>query len=88
MVWHVDLLHKLKSYGISGQVFGLISSFLSNRWLQVVLNGKSWQEYQVNDGVPQGYILCPALFFTGIDSWVQPSLKLSFNWVLKPSKPR
>ena len=30
-VWHVDLLHKLKSYGISGQTFGLISSFLSNR---------------------------------------------------------
>ena len=25
------LLHKLKSYGISGQIFGLISSFLSNR---------------------------------------------------------
>ena len=30
-VWHVVLLHKLKSYGISGQIFGLISSFLSNR---------------------------------------------------------
>ena len=30
-VWHADLLHKLKSYGISGQIFGLISSFLSNR---------------------------------------------------------
>ena len=27
-------MHKLKSYGISGQVFGLISSFLSNRQLQ------------------------------------------------------
>ena len=26
-VWHADLLHKLKSYGISGQIFGLISSF-------------------------------------------------------------
>ena len=26
--------------------------------------------------------------FTGIDSWVQPSLKLGFNWVLKPNKPR
>ena len=24
-VWHADLLHKLKSYGISGQLFGLIS---------------------------------------------------------------
>ena len=32
-VWHAGLLHKLKSYEISGQIFGLISSFLSNRWL-------------------------------------------------------
>ena len=39
------LLHKLKSYGISGQIFGLISSFLSNRQLRVVLDGKSSQEY-------------------------------------------
>ena len=30
-VWHAGLLHKLKSYGISGQIFGLISSFFSNR---------------------------------------------------------
>ena len=32
-VWHAGLLHKLKSYRISGQIFGLISSFLSNRQL-------------------------------------------------------
>ena len=38
-VWHAGLLHKLKSYGISGQIFGLISSFLSNRRLRVVLDG-------------------------------------------------
>ena len=37
-VWHAGLLHKLKSYGISGQIFGLISSFLSNRQLSVVLD--------------------------------------------------
>ena len=30
-VWHTGLLHKLKSYGISSQIFGLISSFVSNR---------------------------------------------------------
>ena len=42
-VWHAGLLHKLKSYGISGQIFGLISSFLSNRQLQVVLDGKNIQ---------------------------------------------
>ena len=40
-VWHAGLLHKPKSYGISGQIFDLISSFISNRQLQVVLNGKS-----------------------------------------------
>ena len=36
-VWHAGLLHKLKSYGTSGQIFGHISFFLSNRWLQVVV---------------------------------------------------
>ena len=30
-VWRAGLLHKFKSYGISGHIFGLISSFLSNR---------------------------------------------------------
>ena len=62
MVWHAGLLSKLKCYGISVQIFGLISSFLSNRRLQVVLDGKSSQEYPVNAGVPQGSILGPALF--------------------------
>ena len=30
-VWYAGLLHKRKSCGISGQISGLISSFLSNR---------------------------------------------------------
>ena len=61
-VWHAVLLHKLKSYGISGQIFGLISSFLSNKELCVVLDGKSSQEYLVNAGIPQGSVLGPTLF--------------------------
>ena len=48
----------------SGQILGLISSFLSNRWLGVVLDGKSSQEYPVNVGAPQGSILGPMLFPT------------------------
>ena len=66
-VWHAGLLHKLKSYGISGQIFSLISSFLSNRQLRVVVDGKSSQEYPVNAGVPQGSILGPTLFLVYIN---------------------
>ena len=57
-VWLAGLF---SSCGISGHIFGLISSFLSNRRLRVVLDGKSSQEYPVNAGVPQGFILGPTL---------------------------
>ena len=55
LVFFTNLGH----YGISGQIFGLILPFLSIRQLQVVLDGKSSQEYPVNAGVPQASILGP-----------------------------
>ena len=66
-VWHAGLLYKVKSYGISGQIFGLVSSVLSNRGLRVVLDGKSSQEYPVNVRVPQGSILGPTLLLLYIN---------------------
>ena len=66
-VWHAGLLHKLKSYRISGQIFGLISYFLSNRRLRVVLDGKSSEKHSVNAGVPQGSILGPTHFLLYIN---------------------
>ena len=47
--------------GISSQIFGLISSFLNNKMLQILTDGKSSQKYPVNAGVPQGSILGPTL---------------------------
>ena len=66
-VWHAGLLHKRRSYGISSQILGLISSFLSNKQLWVVVDGKSLQDYQVNIRVLQRSILCPTLFLLYIN---------------------
>ena len=66
-VWLASLIHKLKSNGISDQIFDLISSFLSNRRLRVVLDGKSSQDYRVDAGVPLGSILGTTLFLLFIN---------------------
>ena len=67
-VCHAGHLHKLKSYGISGQIFGLISSFLTHRQPWMVLDGKSSQEYPVNAGIPQGSVLGPTFFLLYINA--------------------
>ena len=66
-IWNAGLLHRLKSSGISDQIFGVISSFLSNRRLRVALDGKSSKKYQVNAGVPQGSCLGPTVFLPYIN---------------------
>ena len=61
-VWHTGLLHKLHSYGVSGRMLAIISAFLSNRKLKVVLEGQSSPTRSINSGVPQGSVLGPSLF--------------------------
>ena len=47
--------------------YDLILLFLSNTWLQVVLNGKPSQEYLFNAEIPHGSILGATLFLLYIN---------------------
>ena len=38
-VWHDGLLYKLKSVGISGELYNLLENYLSGKFQRVVLNG-------------------------------------------------
>ena len=39
-VWHEGLLYKLKSMGISGELYNLLENYLSGRFQRVILNGQ------------------------------------------------
>ena len=54
-VRHAEVVQKLKPYETSVLVFCIDSTFLSNRQLRVVAEGKSLPESTINTGVSQGY---------------------------------
>ena len=66
-VSHSILLSKLNHYGIRGVVNDWFSSYLSDRFQTVNINGETSDQLQITCGVPQGSILGPLLFLIYIN---------------------
>jgi hypothetical protein len=58
-VWHRGLLHKLKAYGINGNVLDWFHSYLNEREQRVVIKDASSNFTTILGGVPQGSVLAP-----------------------------
>ena len=64
---HKRLLQKLEGLGISGNVLSWITSWLTDRFQRVVLNGKASEWMPVSSGVLQGSVLGPTCFVVFIN---------------------
>ena len=61
-VWHNGLLSKLKHAGITGELYNLLASYLSNRLAKTCVEGQYSETVNIKAGVPQGSRLGPVLF--------------------------
>ena len=59
-VSHQRLLAKINHYGIQGQTYKWIESYLSDRSQQVIVDGAGSDKASVVIGVPQGTVLAPS----------------------------
>ena len=59
---HPLLIHKLISYGYSGQCIQWLQSYLLNQKQRVILEGKASDWKPVSSGVPQGSQIGPLMF--------------------------
>jgi hypothetical protein len=62
-VWHQGLLHKMKAYGITGNLIDWFSGYLKGRRQKVVIKNNSSAYYEISAGVPQDSFLGLSLIY-------------------------
>jgi hypothetical protein len=76
-VWHRGLLHKMKAYGITGNLVDWFSSYLKDRRQKVVIKNNSSTYCEISAGDPQGSVLDPLLFIIYINDIADKVVSLS-----------
>ena len=61
-VWHIKLLSKLQTIGISGHFYDIIKNFLNDRSIRVKSHNDLSERHHLDMGTPQGAVLSPTLF--------------------------
>ena len=78
-VCHERLVLKLNNYGIRGNAYDLLKSYLTNRYHYVYINNNSSTLKQIKYGVVQGSIFGPLLYIINVNDFSNASSSSSFE---------
>jgi retron-type reverse transcriptase len=62
------LLHRLIEVGIAGNIVRWVRSFLTNRRVMLVIDGRTRETHDIHAGLPQGSPATPVLFILSISA--------------------
>jgi len=90
MTWRGGIVKDLYKIGLRGNLPKFIAAFLSSRYFKVKVANTLSEEYEQENGVPQGAVLSVLLFalrINGISKAMPVPMQPNFNFSLYVDKP-